>query len=236
MQNASRIAVWERGPTGSSTVLAIRARAGSMRVVIREGRLAPGRSLVTVDWGDGERTTVPGFFSLEHVYLKEGDYSVRLSDDISFFAYSYTPDGDAPSRGMLLGVADAGSRVTELGVGCFYRCANLAGTVRFPNVAALGSFAFSGTTSLERIELPALPALVTAHFLETFAAELHADSAKSVQAHFFEAYGQYRLRDLYMRGLTRAEIAAMDGFPFTAPSTVRFHGSDGILMGSGRFA
>ena len=49
-------------------------------------------------------------------------------------------------------------------------------------------------------------------------------------------YYGWRLYDLYLRNSTCEEIKAMSGFPFNADrieETVRFHGSDGIVLKDG---
>ena len=237
MQIASRHIVWNEALGGhGKTVLVIRANVLCMTAKICVGTLAVGSSEVTVDWGDGTVESFPDLNGRMHTYRRAKDYYVKISDDLSTFGYTAgNPTGDH-YRDMLIELVSLGSKVTTIASYGFNNCHNMRGVMNLPNVTSIGGYAFGTTLGITDFILPSMTRLVqTSFYCGPSPTQIHADNARQVDSRFWDYYG-WRLYDLYLRGSTCAQIKAMGGFPFQADriqETVRFHGSDGIVLADG---
>ena len=237
MQLAARQLVWNEGWRASGkTVLVIRADAANMTVKLCTGSLAPGSSEVAVDWGDGTVERFPNLNGCMHTYARERDYGVKISDDLSSFGFTSGNPGDVRYRDMLVELVSLGRKVTSITGYGFNNCHNMRGVMNLPNVTSIGGYAFGTTLGITDFILPSMTRLVqTSFYCGPSPTQIHADNARQVDSRFWDYYG-WRLYDLYLRGSTCAQIKAMGGFPFNADriqETVRFHGSDGIVLADG---
>lgn len=236
MQIGSRQTLWtESAPTGK-TVLVFRVTDDQPKVKIRGGNLAPGSSTVTVDWGDGTREVLRQFIYVLHEYRRRGLFTVVISDDLASFSYTGTePMFTDETRQMLVEMKSAGSKLTKLEMRAFNNCRSMRGRMVFPGVTTVEGYAFGSVCGVREMRFPALAELEqTAFYTGPTADTVYADRVTRISSDFFVYYGS-RLVDLYIRGKTRAQIKAMTGFPFKANGNVRFHGSDGIVLGNGQF-
>ena len=112
----------------------------------------------------------------------------------------------------------------------------MKGVMNLPNVTNIGGYAFGTTLGITDFILPSMTRLVqTAFYSGPTPRQIHADNVKQIDSRFWEYYG-WKLYDVYLRNSTCEQIAAMSGFPFyadRAAETVRFHGSDGIVLADG---
>ena len=237
MQIASRQILWrEAFSGGGKTVLVIRASDSCMTAKLCAGNLAPGSTDVTVDWGDGTVERFPNLNGRTHTYARAKDYRVRISDDLSSFGYTSSGSANDRYRDMLIELVSLGTKVTSIAGYGFNNCHFMRGVIRLPNVTSIGGYAFGSTLGITDFILPSMTRLVqTSFYCGPSPTQIHADNARQIDSRFWDYYG-WRLFDLYLRGSTCAQIKAMNGFPFQADriqETVRFHGSDGIVLADG---
>ena len=237
MQIASRQLLWNDSLGGSGkTVLVVRADALCMTAKICSGSLAPGSTEVTVDWGDGTVEQFPNLNGRMHTYSRTKDYRIKISDDLSSFGYTAGNPGGDHYRDMLIELVSLGTKVTTITVYGFNNCHNMRGVMNLPNVTSIGGYAFGTTLGITDFILPSMTRLVqTSFYSGPSPTQIHADNVRQIDSRFWDYYG-WRLYDLYLRSSTCAQIKAMNGFPFNADrvaNTVRFHGSDGIVLGNG---
>ena len=232
MQIASRQPLWDgRRVHDGRTMLALRA-GPCMTARIAVGRLAPGSRSVTVDWGDGTVETLPGIDGRTHTYAAEREYRVAISDDLASFGYTAFRVNDEGSRDMLREVISVGRKVASITNYGFNNCHNLRGVIELPGVTEIGSYAFGSAYGITDFILPSLPRLSQAAFYcNPSPTQIHADNATRIDQWFWDFYGPH-LRDIYLRTSTCKRILAMGGFPFRAPASARFHGSDGTVLGN----
>lgn len=236
MQIASRQALWRESVPRGKTVLVIRASPESMTAEIAQGGLAPGSTVVSVDWGDGTVESMPGISYARHTYARAKDYVVKISDDISSFGYADRNWDGNPIRLMLVELVCIGTKVTSIVSYGFNNCKSMRGVIELPNVTKIGNYAFGSVAGISDIILPSMTRLVqTSFYGGPSPTQLHADNVTQIDGDFWEYYGGH-LADMYIRGSTRRQITLMPGFPFRAGPTVRFHGFDGIVLGNGEFA
>ncbi len=238
MQVASKGLMWRQSFAGGGrTVLVLRADAGRMTVRLSSGSLAPGSTNVTIDWGDGTVDVLPRISGTTHTYRSERLYTVRISDDLQTFGYTYgNPNSTDFTRDMLVELKSLGTKVTRIEGYCFNNCHNMTGVMYLPNVTQIGGYAFGTTLGITDFILPSMTSLVqTSFYAGPSPTQIHADNVQRIDSRFWEYYGGH-LKDMYIRGKTRAQIKAMSGFPFYARgSDVRFHGADGIVLANGTF-
>jgi len=237
MQVASRQCLWKDTIAGTGTLLAVEASSDCMTVRIARGDLAPGSTSVTVGWGDGTKSVYSRISNAQHTYEKPGEYRIAISDDICSFGFTESsPSGPVPERDMLRELVSLGSKVTSIASYGFNNCKNMRGVMNLPNVTSIGSYAFGSTLGITDFILPSMTRLVqTSFYSNPGPRQIHADNVKQIDSRFWEYYG-WKLYDLYLRNSTCAQIKAMSGFPFyadRAAETVRFHGSDGVVLADG---
>lgn len=236
MQIALRQPMWSESFGGGKTVLVIRADALCMTAKICSGSLAPGSTEVTVDWGDGTVEKFPNLNGRMHTYTRARDYMVKISDDIASFGYTAGNPGGDRYRDMLIELVSLGTKVTSIAGYAFNNCHNMRGVMNLPNVTSIGGYAFGTTLGITDFILPSMTRLVqTSFYAGPSPTQIHADNVRQIDSRFWDYYG-WRLYDLYLRNSTCAQIKAMSGFPFLAnriEETVRFHGSDGIVLKDG---
>lgn len=234
MERAAREVVWGGGRPafGDRTAIAVRPTAENRRVVLASGTLAPGCASVTINWGDGAKETLEGsFLNLAHDYEGTRERYIRIENDLSSLALS-SLTMPISVRDLYVELLSVGSKVATIPNYAFNNLHNMRGRVVLPGVTSVGSYAFGSLLGVTDIVLPSVKRLSqTTFYTGPSARRLWADAAESVDADFGEYYGT-PLDDLYIRGLTRAQIAAMPGFPFSLTNT-RFHGSDGVVLSDG---
>ena len=229
MQIASRQPVWNEGiPKG--TVLVVRASAACMTSVIGSGSLAQGSEFVTVDWGDGAVESLRGISNARHTYTIAKDYKIKISDDLSSIGYANSNGGN---NDVLIELVAVGSKVTSIAGYGFNNCHNMRGVINLPNVTSIGGYAFGTTLGITDFILPSMTRLVQESFYcAPSPRQLHVDNVTQIDSRFWDYYGGH-LADMYIRSKTCEQIKAMSGFPFKAGTAVRFHGSNGIVLGNG---
>lgn len=234
MQVASKALIWEAGRPKNVTMLIVRTGEYGMTVKLSAGVLAPGSVAVTVDWGDGTRETFPNLSNRSHTYSKANDFKIKISDDLSSFGYtSGNPDSSDLSRMMLIELVCLASKVTRIEGYAFNNCKNMRGVIDLPNVTSIGGYAFGTTLGITDFILPSMRRIVeTSFYYGSSATRMYVDNATQISSMFWDYYGP-RLTDMYIRNRTCEEIGAMSGFPFRARAAVRFHGSNGIVLGDG---
>lgn len=231
MQVAARNPLWNEG-VGKGTVLIVRASDASMTVSIVGGDLAEGSEMVVVDWGDGCVEGRTSFRNVRHTYPDARDYKIKISDDLKSFGFTNGSDSDA-YRQMLKELVSIGSKVTSIASNGFNNCRSMRGVINLPNVTSIGSYAFGSTGNVTEFILPSMRQLVqTSFYFGPTASKMYCDNVTSIDSQFWGYYGG-RLVDVYIRKKTCQQIKAMSGFPFKAGAAVRFHGSDGIVLGNG---
>ena len=233
MQVASKHPLWCEPIPAGQTVLVVRASAASMTVYIMGGSLAPGSTEAKISWGDGTKETVRNPQSLRHTYSAEREYRIVISDDLASFGFTdeYTDE----KRQMLAEVLSVGTKVKSIPFAGFNNCRSMRGRIEFPSVTSIGTYAFGSLGGVTELSFPSLTRLSqTSFYAGCGASTMYADRVTGIDSQFWTYYGG-RLVDLYIRGKTRAQIKAMSGFPFKAGASVRFHGSDGIVLGNGQF-
>ena len=232
MQIASRQPMWSEG-FAKGTVLVLRASTASMTAKISGGNLADPNGIVTVDWGDGTSGEYRSFRDVTHTYSRAKNYKVKISDDLVSFGYtnySYTGTGQ---RDMILELKSLGSRVTSIEGYAFNNCHNMRGVINLPNVTSINGYAFGSTLGITDFILPSMTRLVqTSFYAAPSPTQMHADNVTQIDSRFWEYYGGH-LADMYIGNRTCEQIKAMSGFPFRADASVRFHGSNGIVLGNG---
>ena len=234
MQIASRQLLWSESISGGGrTVLVIRADPLYLTAKLTSGTLAHGSSEVTVDWGDGTVERFPNLNGRMHTYARARDYVVRISDDLASFGYTAGNPGGDHYRDMLIELVSLGTKVTSIAGYAFNNCHNMRGAICLPNVTSIGGYAFGTTLGITNFILPSMTRLVqTSFYCGPSPTQIHADNVTQIDSRFWDYYGGH-LADLYLRGSTCVRIKAMQGFPFRAPASARFHGADGIVLGDG---
>ena len=235
MQSAARQCLWKDTIVWPGTVLAVEASAECMSVLIAWGELAEGSSSVTVIWGDGSKNEYSQIINATHTYVKRGEYTILISDDLCSFGFTNS-SGAMPQRNMLRELISLGSKVTAIADYGFNNCKKMRGVINLPNVTNIGSYAFGTTLGITDYILPSMTMLRQISFYSCSSPrQIHADNVTAIEWLFWEYYG-WHLYDLYLRNSTCAEIKAMSGFPFSADKVedeVRFHASDGIVLKNG---
>ena len=235
MQVASRQCLWKDTTSGGWTMLVVEASEECMTVQIATGELAAGSSSVAVRWGDGTKSEYSRISNARHTYATPGEYVILISDDIRTFGYS-TSSGTGPVRDMVRELLALGSKVTSIASYGFNNCHRMRGVMKLPNVTSIGSYAFGTALGITDFILPSMTRLVqTSFYSNPDARQIHADNVTEIDSRFWDYYG-WMLTDLYLRNSTCAQIKVMSGFPFRADAsseTVRFHGSDGIVLKDG---
>lgn len=235
MQIASRLCLWTDTMGKVGTMLAVEASSACMTVRIASGSLAPGSKSIVVSWGDGKTNEYAQLSGATHTYAKAGEYVVMISDDVSSFGYT-NYSGTEAQRDMLRELVALGSKVTNIAGYAFNNCHHMRGVMNLPTVTSIGGYAFGTTLGITDYILPSMTRLVqTSFYAGSSPTQIHADNVKQIDSRFWDYYG-WKLYDLYLRNSTCAQIKAMSGFPFQAnqiPETVRFHGSDGIVLKDG---
>lgn len=231
MQIASRQCLWRDTAGRVGTMLAVEATSASMTAYLSKGVLAEGSKSVTVYWGDGGRNEYAGISGATHTYANPGEYVVTISDDLASFGYTdYT--GSTAQRNMLRELLALGSKVTMIEGYGFNNCKMMRGVIELPNVTTIDGYAFGSTEGVTDFILPSMTRLVqTSFYCGPSPTQIHADNATRIDQWFWDFYGPH-LRDIYLRASTCKRILAMGGFPFRAPASARFHGSDGIVLGN----
>lgn len=233
MQVASKSLLWGGSLPKDVTVLILRTKPGAMSAMLCVGDLAPGSVGVTVDWGDGTREEYEDLNGRTHTYTKAGDFKVKISDDISSLGYTEASPAQAHYRDMLIELVQLGSKVKKIAEYGFNNCHNMRGVMNLPNVDYIESYAFGTTLGITDYILPSMRTLeADSFYFGSSPTRMYIDNATYVSGSFWEYYGP-NLTDMFIRGKTCEEIKAMGEFPFMAGAGVRFHGSDGIVLGSG---
>ena len=234
MQVASRQCLWKDTISGKDTILEVEIPDSGGTARIGTGTLAPGSSEITVQWGDGQKSVYPKINGATHTYASGGTYLIRISDDMATFGYANGAN-DA-QKDILRQLVSLGSKVTTISSYGFNNCKKMRGVINLPNVTNIGGYAFGTTLGITDFILPSMTRLVqTAFYSGPTPRQIHADNVKQIDSRFWEYYG-WKLYDLYLRNSTCAQIKAMSGFPFKADraaETVRFHGSDGVVLADG---
>ncbi len=237
MQVASRQCLWKDTIAGPGTLLAVEASSDCMTVRIARGELAQGSTSVTVNWGDGTKSVYSRIADARHTYEKPGEYRIAISDDLCSFGFAESSSsGPVAERDMLRELVSLGSKVKSIASYGFNNCHLMRGVMNLPNVTSIGSYAFGSTRGITDFILPSITRLVqTSFYRGPSPAQMHADNVTQIDSSFWDYYG-WKLYDLYLRNSTCAQIKAMSGFPFyadRAAETVRFHGSDGVVLAGG---
>lgn len=238
MQTASRQCLWRDTSSPNGTILAVELSGSNLTLRITGGALADDSDAVTVDWGDGTRSVYggTGLSGASHTYASAGEFAVRISDDIASLCYAGSLS--QVEKDMLRELVCLGSKVKSILGYSFNNCHRMRGVINLPNVISIGGYAFGTTLGITDYILPSMKTLVQESFYAgSTATRMYADNATQIGSRFWEFYGKVNdevvLRDMYLRNSTCARIKAMSGFPFKAPAFVRFHGSDGVVMGDG---
>ena len=232
MQIASRQPMWNESG-GKGTVLVLRASAASMTAQIAGGNIAATSGVVTVDWGDGTKNEYSSFRNVSHTYSRAKDYTVKISDDLTSFGYTSTSIGSESHNDMLIELKRLGSRVVTIEGYAFNNCHKMRGVIELPGVTSINGYAFGTTLGITDFILPSMTRLVqTSFYCAPSPRQMHADNVTQIDSRFWEYYGGH-LADMYIRNRTCEQIRAMSGFPFMAGAAVRFHGSNGIVLGNG---
>ena len=230
MQVASRQCLWKDTISGKDTILEVEIPDSGGTARIGTGTLAPGSSEITVQWGDGQKSVYPKINGATHTYASGGTYLIRISDDMASFGYANGAN-DA-QKDILRQLVSLGSKVTTISSYGFNNCHCMKGVMNLPNVTSIGGYAFGTTLGITDFILPSLPRLSQAAFYcNPSPTQIHADNATRIDQWFWDFYGPH-LRDIYLRASTCKRILAMGGFPFRAPASARFHGSDGTVLGN----
>ena len=234
MQVASRQCLWKDTISGKDTILEVEIPDSGGTARIGTGTLASGSSEITVQWGDGQKSVYPKINGATHTYTSGGTYLIRISDDMATFGYA-NGASDA-QKDILRQLVSLGSKVTTISSYGFNNCHCMRGVMNLPNVTNIGGYAFGTTLGITDFILPSMTRLVqTAFYSGPTPRQIHADNVKQIDSRFWEYYG-WKLYDVYLRNSTCEQIAAMSGFPFyadRAAETVRFHGSDGVVLADG---
>lgn len=230
MQVASKMYTLEEQYHADQTVLILRPQPWLMTACIYKGTLAQGSTAVTIDWGDGEVQTLPAINNATHTYRDAKEYVVKISNDLKLFAFTRSM---AAYRYMLTEVVRIGSKVTSIDAYGFNNCKNMRGSIILPNVTDIGGYAFGSTVGITSFNLPMLTHLSeNAFYTHPSPTQIFVDNVMGIDSEFWVYYGDH-LHDMYIRNKTCEHIKAMNGFPFAAGATVRFHGSNGIVYGDG---
>lgn len=240
MQVASRQCVWKLTPEPSYTAFYARvSETTTMEIRLGQAVKASGSSRIVVHWGDGEKTVASAGWTagaMRHIYGAPGTYLVRISDDVRTWGMSVS--GGISVYNTALGghaLVSLGSRVTAIATyGFLYM--TLPGKLELPTVVSAGNRAFENLTGCTDLVIPSMARLSTAAFKWFRGCPLiHCDNVKSIDPDFFGdgTYDWCGATDLYLGSLTCDEVKAMEGFPFGAMHTVRFHCSDGVLYSDG---
>lgn len=233
MQIASKQCFWNtRTIPKDKTVLFVEATDASMTVRIAHCVPAVGSSAIEIDWGDGVRQSFPSVSGALHTYARRGEYRIVISDDVREFAY-VDGSGSGIYNDMLRELANVGPKVTIIGGYAFNNCHNMRGVINLPGVTEIGSYAFGTTLGITDFIMPSMRRLVqTSFYAGPSPRQMHVDNVETIDGSFFGYYGN-NLEDMYIGNKTCDQIKAMSGFPFEARASVRFHGSNGIILGNG---
>ena len=102
-----------------------------LKFKLRSATLADGCVRATVDWGDDTEPTIfdSGISAAEHIYPRQGEYSIQISDDIRRLIIGHSnPSSEyctvyAP---MVVGFSSNATRLTTITNHCFHNCRNLS--------------------------------------------------------------------------------------------------------------
>ena len=231
---ASKVLLWNGLAESGETILVVRANHAHKTVKICKGSLAPGSKAVKVSWGDGTRDVFSDLDGRWHTYSEVGEYVVTISDDISSFGFTSEYQEDEVFRPMLVELVSLGEKVVRIEDFAFNNCKNMRGRIKLPNVTEIGAYAFGSTQGIDEFVLPSMTRLQQESFyVGPSASRMYADNLIGIDSQFFTYYGS-SLKDLYIRRLSRFQIKDMDGFPFEAAGSVRFHGYDGVILANGQ--
>jgi hypothetical protein len=236
MQIASRKPLWHDGHIPKDkTVLFLNVTSASMTARIGTCTLAPGSTSITIDWGDRTVEEYEAVAGATHTYAREGEYMVTISDDVEEFGVAGYGSTEAYND-MYAELANVAPKVKTISGYGFNNCHKMRGVINLPNVTTIGGYAFGTTLGITDFILPSMTNIVqTSFYAGPSPRQIHIDNAQRIDSRFFDYYGHH-LADVYITGKTRSQIKSMSGFPFAARASVRFHGSDGIVMGDGTFA
>lgn len=120
---------------------------------IRIARLAEGREHITVDWGDDTREVFDGnISSVSHTYPAQGDYRIRLSDDVEYISISSqatTSAYYAVYAPMVRGFHSNAKRLKAFKSYAFRHCVNLSSfDVKNADIETINERAFEDCPSL----------------------------------------------------------------------------------------
>lgn len=133
--------------------LTVRVEGDALDFGIFESRPPAGSDKTTVQWGDGETTTVEGAISqLVHTYAMPGTYQVRISDDaesLTLIGSTSPEEYQARYAPRILAFESNATKLMTIGTGCFRECANLVRvTFDCSKAELIGLRAFAGCRSL----------------------------------------------------------------------------------------
>ena len=152
---------------------------GKTRIYIHleDGRLSPMlgfgvNGTVTVDWGDGNTSTLTGtsvstaVFADNHTYASAGDYVIKLEVDgsaaflgntsVGSYLLCYTNTADKRNKvySNAIQKVEIGSNVINIGSSAFYNCYSLSSITIPSGVTSIESNAFYSCYSLSSITIP----------------------------------------------------------------------------------
>ncbi|MCQ2368733.1 MAG: hypothetical protein MJ109_06985 [Kiritimatiellae bacterium] len=130
---------------------------GEDTVGIYGGALAEGSTLATIDWGDGYVEEVTSLSQLSHKYELPGEYTLRISDDVSEIAFS-SPIASSPFASeyakRILEVEGVGEKLTTLRASALMNAANLV-NAKFASVDNVLTDVLKGANAIHYIHFAA---------------------------------------------------------------------------------
>jgi len=262
MQIAARQPVWCETGTGGGILLTMRFTAETGKYVSLWVDALPGAEPV-VNWGDGERQKLPkgasGWFP--HTYRAFGKYVIRVKDS-SFAGFTVWDSSSYAWSDALISVVDKGGTYSCARSGAYKNCTNLETVVLPAPCVGMGQRVFAGCTSLRHASIPGgtyfydgtfqdCPLLESLEFrssdtlwLNVFRGCLRLrriDLGTVYQIAGSALSGCPALEDVWIGNhtveqvLQRARMGSVTGgsFPWGAGGSVRFHCTDGIVLGNG---
>ncbi|MCQ2367573.1 MAG: hypothetical protein MJ109_00965 [Kiritimatiellae bacterium] len=130
---------------------------GEDTVGVYGGALAEGSTKAKIDWGDGYVEEVTSLSQLSHKYELPGEYTLRISDDVSEIAFS-SPIASSPFASeyakRILEVEGVGEKLTTLRASALMNAANLV-NAKFASVDNVLTDVLKGANAIHYIHFAA---------------------------------------------------------------------------------
>ena len=262
MQVASRQPIWQETGGGGGTVLTMRFTEATGLYVNFWIDALPDAEPVAI-WGDGTKETLPRGHSgwWPHTFASYGECKVRVKNS-SFVGFTVWDSSSYRWSDALVSIVDKGGTYNSARSGAYKNCRNLETVILTAPGVGMGQRPFAGCTSLKKVSIPGGSYFYDGTFENCPLLEkLEFRNADTLWYSIFSGCGRLReidlgnvyqiaggalsgapaLTDVRVSNLTVGQLTQSERigninggpFPFGAGPNVRFHCTDGIVLGNG---